>query len=412
VNIVFLNDSGSVNGGAAKVALSETRAMAEAGHTVHLVCGTGPIDQDLVGVPNLTVHCMDFKDVNEDPNRLRAMTFGWWNPRSYKYVRDLLESMDRRDTVVHVHSWTRALSSSAVKAATDAGCAVVVTLHDYLLACPQGTFFVHKTQKRCTLTPMSPACLMTDCDATSYANKLWRTGRKVVQSTASAMPSGVRHYIGLSRTSMALIEPFLPRESTFHSLPNPIDVAYHEASAVSEVERFLFVGRLVPEKGAVLFAKAASAAGVPVQFIGEGPEREDVTTAYPAAVMSGWMGHRDVLEAMRSVRALVFPSLWYEVMPLTVLEAAAFGVPSIVPRGCAAEESVVDGVTGLDFVSGDEADLRAKIEMLKDPETARRMGAAAHARFWASTQLTMKVHGPGLERIYREMLKTPLAYEV
>lgn len=405
MNIVFLNDSGSINGGAAKIALSETRAMADAGHTVHLVCGTGPIDKELSDVPNLTVHCMRFQDVNEDANRLRAITYGWWNPTSYQYVRELLESMDRRQTIVHVHSWTRALSSSVVKAATDAGCAVVVTLHDYLLACPQGTFFLHKTQERCELTPMSAACLCTNCDASSYANKLWRTGRKVVQSAASALPSRVQHYIYVSRRSMDLIEPFLPVGATLHDLPNPIDVGYREPSCVAEHETFLFVGRLVPEKGAVLFAKAAAAEGVPAQFIGEGPEREQITKADATAVMSGWMGHGDVMEALRSVRALVFPSLWYEVLGLTVLEAAAYGVPSIVPTGCAAEESVVDGVTGLHFRSGDEEDLREKIAILKDPETARRMGEAAHARFWASSQLTMKTHVQQLERIYREMLE-------
>jgi glycosyltransferase involved in cell wall biosynthesis len=404
VNIVFLNDNGSVNGGAAKIALSEARAMAEAGHNVHLVCGVGPVDKDLTQLPNLTVHCLGFKDVNEDPNRLRAITFGWWNPRSYRYVSDLLESLDRRQTVVHAHSWTRALSSSVLKAAIDSGRAMVVTMHDYLLACPQGTLFLHKSQERCTLTPMSAACICTDCDATSYTNKLWRTGRKIVQSTAAEFPSRVEHFIYYSRRSLELLEPFLPAGSSFHYLPVSIDVAYQDASHVDQYERFLFLGRLVPEKGAVLFAKAAAAEKVMAQFIGEGPEREAIRSANPEVVMSGWMGHSDVLKALRSVRALVFPSLWHETLGLTVLEAAAYGVPSIVPVGCAAQESVEDGVTGLHFRSGDEEDLRAKIAILKNPETARRMGEAAHARFWASSQLTMNAHVQGLEKIYRDML--------
>ena len=409
MTIVFLNDSGFVNGGAAKVALSEARAMAEAGHNVHLVCGTGPADKQLVGVANLTIHCLEFHDVNADPNRLRAMTFGWWNPRSYGYVTDLLASMDRRETVVHVHSWTRALSSSVVKAATDAGCVVVVTMHDYLLACPQGTFFIHKTQERCPLKPMGFACLLTNCDANSYQNKLWRVGRKIVQSSASAFPSRVRHYIYLSRKSLDLIGPYLPTDAMFHILPNPIDVAYVEPSHVQEHQRFLFLGRLVPEKGGVMFASAAKAEHVPAEFIGEGLEREAIARVNPEAELKAWMTEEGVMRALRAVRALVFPSLWYEVMPLTVLEAAAHGVPSIVPVGCAAEESVVDGVTGLHFRSGDEADLRAKIAILKDPETARRMGKAAHERFWASSQLTMSAHVQGLEKIYHEMLQPPVA---
>lgn len=406
MNIVFLNDNGSVNGGAAKIAISEARAMAAAGHSVHLVCAVGPVERDLLELPNLRVHCLNIMDINDDPQRMRAMAFGWWNPKSYRYLRDLLRSLDGRSTVVHAHSWTRGLSSSALQAASESGCPVVITLHDYLLACPQGTLFLHGSQERCALRPMGARCLLTNCDSRGYHHKLWRTGRKIVQSSISGVPSHVGHYIAISRVSLDLIRPHLPPSATVHNLPNPIDVELHAPADVASNRKFLFAGRLVPEKGGLLFARATAAARVEAQIIGEGMERDAIAAANPNAVLSGWMIHEDVMQSLRSARALVFPSLWYEVLGLTVLEAAAQGVPSIVPKGCAAEESVLDGVTGLHFRSGDELDLRAKIAQLNDPETAARMGKAAYARFWSSPHLSMRTHVLRLEEIYGSMLQS------
>lgn len=404
MNIVFLNDNAFVNGGAAKIALSEVQALADAGHNVHLICGVGPVADDLLNRPNLTVHLLGFPDINDDPNRLRAATFGLWNPRTYQYVRNILKSFDPASTVVHVHSWTRALSSSAIQAAVDSSFEIVVTLHDYLLACPQGTFFLHNVQQNCMLKPMSFTCICTNCDAQSYSNKLFRVARKFVQSEVSGFPRAVRNFIYLSETSIELLRPYLPPGATAYNLPNPIDVERLPQTEVSDHQTFLFIGRLVPEKGATLFARAAAAERVPAQFIGDGPENDTVLKANPEAVLSGWMNHSEGMKALRSARALVFPSLWYETLGLTVLEAASNGVPNIVPRGCAAQESVVDGVTGLLFKSGDESDLRQKIAQLKDPEIAKRMGKAAYERFWASPELTMNVHARHLETIYRQML--------
>jgi glycosyltransferase involved in cell wall biosynthesis len=400
-----LNDSGFVNGGAAKVALSEARAFADAGFQVHLVCGVGPVASDLRDVPNLTIHCLDIADVNEDGNRLRAMTHVLWNPRSYRYIKSLLQLLEANQTVVHVHSWTRALSSSAVKAATDSGHAVVVTLHDYLLACPQGTLFLQHTQQKCTIQPMSLACISTNCDARSYQHKLWRVARKLVQTELARFPSAVKHYIYLSRISLDLIKPHLPAGSTFHPIANPIDVEHLPLASVESNDCFLFIGRLVPEKGGVLFAKAAAAEGITAQFIGDGPERNAIAAAYPRAVLSGWMNHGEGMTAMRSGRALVFPSLWYEALGLTVLEAAAHGLPSIVPDACAASESVIDGITGLHFKSGDEASLRAKMRQLNDPAVASRMGRAAYDRFWSLPGLEMKGHVQQLHQVYCAMIQ-------
>jgi glycosyltransferase involved in cell wall biosynthesis len=333
------------------------------------------------------------------------MTQGLWNPCVYRYTAKLLASLDPKNTVVHAHSWTRALSSSVLKAALDSGLPLVMTLHDYLMACPQGTFFRQREGCNCELTPMSLSCLSTNCDASGYSHKLWRVGRKFVQDKVGGVPRRLRNFIYVSESSLRLLKPYLPVEAECHYVPNPIEVERHEAAEPAKSEVFCFAGRFVPEKGAMLFAEAAKAEGVTAQFLGEGPQRDQIVQINPAAQMAGWMDSAGTLRELRAARALVFPSVWHEVLGLTVLEAAALGIPSIVPKGCGAEESVIDGETGLHFRSGDVADLAAKIALLKDADVAAKLGRAAYERFWSTAAWTLEAHVRNLEAVYTKMLR-------
>jgi glycosyltransferase involved in cell wall biosynthesis len=404
MNIVLLSDTATINGGAAKIALDGARAMAMAGHHVHLVYGTGSLSPDLANTPNLKTHCLGQIDLLEDPNRVRAMTLGWWNPRTQKQVGELLDALDPRNTVVHLHSWVRTLSSSVVRAALDRGFQTVVTIHDFSLACPTGTLFLQNVQQQCTLRPMSASCICTNCDARSYLHKVWRVGRQVVQNRCGLTPSGVQHFIVYSQLAQDIMRSYLPPQAALYSVPNAIEMDRELPAAVFDNETFMFLGRLSSEKGVKLLARAAAAEQVPCRFIGEGPAREAILRENPNAALSGWMSHRAGLKALRKARALVFPSLWHETLGLVVLEAAGNGVPSIVPDSCAARESVVDGVTGLYFRSGDEADLRAKIAILKTPGVAARMGEAAYKRFWTPPGWSLELHRTRLESTYIKIL--------
>ena len=72
----------------------------------------------------------------------------------------------------------------------------------------------------------------------------------------------------------------------------------------------------------------------------------------------------------------MFPSL-YDTSGMVVREAAAMETPSVVLRGSAAAEPVVDGENG--FLCDDTAESLCSVlrRTLADPESARRVGRAA-----------------------------------
>ena len=103
---------------------------------------------------------------------------------------------------------------------------------------------------------------------------------------------------------------------------------------------------------------------------------------------------------------VVLPSRWYETQGLVVLEAAARGVPAIVPDQCAASDFVDDGITGLVFRTGDLVDLEHKLRQLTDPALAARLGGAAYEKYWQAPA-TMASHTERLVAVYESMLARP-----
>ncbi|ADW71148.1 glycosyltransferase family 4 protein [Granulicella tundricola] len=405
MRIVILNDFAHVEGGASQVALSSARALAGRGHQVMLFAGVGPVSPDLEGIEYLEVVCLGQQDILADLNRGRALIRGLWNDSSGSAFREAMRRFDPADTVVHLHTYTKSLSSSVVRAALDCGFRMVLTMHDYFSVCPNGSFFIYPTQTLCPHTPMSAACLGTQCDTRRYAHKLWRVARQWTQEHRGRLPSGLHEFISISDVSERILRTYLPAGARVHRVPNPIAVPHEPPAHPDEHATFSFVGRLSAEKGPQLLAACAAKHNLPVRFIGEGAERAKLLEMLPEAEFTGWLNGVETRKALRASRALVFPSLWYETQGLVVVEAAAQGLPTVVPSESAAREWVEDGLTGLIFRHGDAEDLAEKLLFLRDhPDSAAAMGTAAYQRYWQKPA-TMEAHCERLEAVYVRMLE-------
>jgi glycosyltransferase involved in cell wall biosynthesis len=406
MTVIVATDFAHVNGGAGQIALGSARGLAERGHDVILFTGAGPIAPDLASVGHLRHECLHQMSVWDDANRAAGAMRGIWNIAAMRRMRTILDSADRRSTLVHLHSWSKVLSSSVVHAARSCGVPVVATLHDFFSVCPAGTLFNHNRGACCDLRPMSLACVTSNCDAHSYAHKLWRVARHTVQVSVAGLPGAVRDLITVSETSAGLMRPLLPSGARLHRVPNFAEVRQSTPVPVEQNHAMAYVGRLSAEKGALLLAAAADRLSLPAVFIGDGPQAAAVRQRCPGAAMTGWLPPNEVRECLRrKARALVFPSIWYETQGLVVAEAAAIGIPAIVPDTSAASEWVEDGVTGFWFRSGDEGDLGRKMTALsEDPMLAQRMGRAAYHRFWDAPP-TLERHLDAVERVYESVLR-------
>jgi len=401
-HIVIVNDFAHVNGGAGQVALGSALALAERGYEVSVFSAVGPgLAEFRDGQIKLV--CTHQQEIARDPNRLRASLQGLWNREAARRFDTLLGQLDPTNSIVHLHGWSKSLSSSVCRTAIDSNIPTVLTMHDYFLACPNGGFYNYQKQQICRLKAMSSACLSTHCDKHNFAQKLWRVGRQSVQAGPGKLPGGIQHFITISDFSRRILEPYLPDRATIHAVTNPISVEKQPAVEVGKNASSIFIGRLEPEKGPELLARAAQRAGQRVTLVGEGSLSEEVLRACPGSEVTGWLALAEVQANLQQARCLVLPSRWYETQGLVVLEAAARGVPAIVPDDCAASDLVVAGETGLIFRTGDVADLERALREMADPDRAAQLGARAYECYWANPA-TMARHLEELLPVYEQML--------
>jgi len=402
MNVIVVSDFAHVEGGNSAVALSSAIGLAGMGHQVTLFAGVLPIDPAVLG-SSVRVVCTNQHAIGNDLQRIRALSQGIWNRRASRLMADTLRGLDPRNTVVHVHGWTKALSSSVVRVARSSGYCVVCTLHDYFSACPNGSFFNYRSNTICELTPLSRACIQTSCDRRHYGHKLWRVARQVVQDRFGGMPHDIRHFIFVSEFSRQILHRFLSPGAQVYHVENPVQTSRTAAVDVRSNSAYVIVGRIAQEKGPHLFAQAAHQLGYEAIFIGDGDKRADIVRLCPSARVTGWLPRQEVVRELIKARVLVFPSLWYETDGLAVLEAAALGIPAIVSDVSAARASVIDGVTGLWFRAGDAEDLKDKMSAMRDPERVACMGREAYAQYWKRPR-TLEQHIKELEEVYKKVL--------
>lgn len=361
--IVIVSDFGYVEGGATSVAVKTALLLAAEGFKVVFFSGEGPVCEDLV-TSNVETICLGVPSINSNPSRLDAIRNGIWNPFVYETFSALLKRSDLKGAVVHVHTWTKVLSSAVFAAAKENGNPILLTVHDYFSVCPNGGFYDYNEKRICERKPMSGACVCCNCDKRSYAQKLWRVARQARQDRWVRNNPKV-HYAFVSEYSRDILVPFLNSEYPYEVLRNPLDhLEYGDDS--HERDAFLFIGRISPEKGPDLFCEAVTAIGAKGIVIGDGEMSAELQARYPQIEFTGWVKPEQMrLHGINRAIAMVLPSRWYEAAPLTPLQMLEQGVPCIVPDRCAARDYVEEGVNGLLFKTGDVGDLkRAMLEML------------------------------------------------
>jgi glycosyltransferase involved in cell wall biosynthesis len=308
----------------------------------------------------------------------RAAGGAIWSTRSFHQLGSLIRA--HPCDVAHFHNTFPLISPAAYYALRNAGIPIIQTLHNYRLICSGATLLrngavCEECIDRNSLVP----ALVHGCYRKSRAATLSVAAMLQVHSWAGTWRRMVDVYIALSEFARKkFIAGGLPSErivvKTNFVAPDP--GAGGGAGAYA-----LYVGRLSEEKGIPILAQAwRKLGGIPLIIAGDGPLS---TMDWPAGVTClGQQSSARVLALMRDARVLIFPSIWYECAPMSVIEAFACGLPVIASNLGSSPEFVTHGSTGLLFQPGDADALAGQIRWAFDhPEQLRAMRAQARREY-------------------------------
>jgi glycosyltransferase involved in cell wall biosynthesis len=332
-------------------------------------------------VVTYTVHNDAVKGVNK--LQLAAKTI--WN----RQARAELKALIRREKPVLMHcaNTLPLVSPGAYYTAHAEGLAVVQTLHNYRLLCPNALFFREgKVCEDCLGKLFAWPAVKHGCYRQSRATSAAVAGMLTTHRMLGTWKHKVDRYIALTQFAAdKFISGGLPADkivvkSNFIT-PDP-------GPGKGQGGYALFIGRLVPEKGVptLLEAWRKMPAGLPLKIVGDGPLADSVREAAAQLPNVEWLGRRtraEVHALLQDASILAAPSEWYEgAVPRTILEAHAAGTPVVAARlGCMAG-GVAHGQTGRLFEPGNAQDLIAQVEALTaDPRTLLAYRRAARQEY-------------------------------
>jgi glycosyltransferase involved in cell wall biosynthesis len=353
-------------GGATRVAIADARRLAEAGFDVGFASEPGEWSGHLADA-NVRQHRLYFQDAGRHPTALR---YALGLPLTF--VMLLAAVIRHRYDCLYLHHRQSSVAVSSVAALT--GAAYVFIAHVVFAG----------------------------------GRAITRAGRHVLAVSESVRRNLIDHYA---------VDP-----SVITVLPNAVnvDVARPDAVALRAFETrwtipadatvVACVALLIPQKAHDVLLRAwvdvaAACPGAMLLLAGDGPlrgEMEQWCAAHGIADRVRFLGMVDDMASVYSRASLIVLSSNAEGMPVSILEAAAFGVGAVATAVAGVPEVIEDGRTGRLVPPGDPAALARTLEALvRDPAALRRLGAAARDRVVAG--YSDEVRTPRLVQYFRQL---------
>jgi glycosyltransferase involved in cell wall biosynthesis len=349
-----------------------------------------------------------YKRHNDDLHQLAAASAAItaiWSQRSVDEINAVCNRL--QPDVIHVHNTFPLISPSIYWAATRNKIPVIQTLHNFRFLCPQGTFLRDGTICEDCLGKSPWRAVIRKCYRGSFPQSAVLVSMLGAHRASGTYRDKVTRYITLSTFSRdRFIKGGLP-ESRIRVKPNFVESAFEPDW--NNRHGGLFVGRLSDEKGIdTLLDAARNGNNANIEVIGGGPRESAVAECFEERYL-GFLSRDTIINKMRSAAYLIVPSVCYEQLPTTILEAFSSGLPVIASRLGALIDIVQDGVTGLLFDPGNGADLAAKIAWANaHPEAMQEMGRAARAEYEAkytpsiNYQMLMEIYENAIAAVHRE----------
>ena len=357
-----------------------------------------------------TVKLLEF---NNHQNALLKLLQLPFNIKSYYQTKQTLATF--QPDVVHIHNLHFGGSPSVIYALKRSKVPFVTTLHNYRLLCPSGVLFYNGKPFLDSLNQNFPwkavksgvyknSKLVTFWLSLSmyihHQLGTWKICNKYIVLSEHAKKLFLNSKLGLSANQL-VVKP------NFCSVP-----VLKEQQAG---KHFLYVGRLTEEKGIMLLLSVFSSCPYTIKIAGDGPLKEEVirySSKYPNIEFLGTLNKAAIFSILESSSALLFPSIWFEGMPLTIIEAFACGTPVIASRLGAMETMIVSGYNGLHFEVQNETDLRKKLDEWYDLGEEQKNVYRLNAHKTYESYYTPEKNVKQLLAIYSEVINNKKLIEV
>lgn len=302
---------------------------------------------------NHVVKAYQTKNLAGFKGMLQFLKYPWNRGICRRIIKEIQEF---KPDVVHIHNLHYAIGLLLLRKLNRLNIPHVHTLHNYRFLCPSATLYHEGRVFSASVKRNFPmAAVFRGVHNKSFLKTFWIAFTYYFHKKIRSWQPHT-HFLVFTEFAKALFVSSTLKvpESRFYVKPNFVERPETEKkNPAIRGKHFLFVGRLSEEKGIRQLVESVAGTTLQLKILGTGPlEKEILNYAekYPGNI--NFRGHQSrniIFEEMRKASALVMPSLWYEGMPLTVLEAYATGTPVLGAHQGVLGEIIKPHKTGLIF---------------------------------------------------------------
>lgn len=349
----------------------------------------------------------------------RSMDFHANKAERFLYPLRIIYSFDSRKKIgrvidafkpdiIHMNNINFQLTPSIIDEAVKRNIPIVQTVHDLQMLCPNHLMFSGKSKLPCEkcLNGSKWNCIAGKCIHGSRIKSIIGAVEAWLYAIKGTY-SKVDKYICPSR----FIESRLLEKKRFGKLLyKGKTVAVHNYIELPQVnakyekgDYVLFFGRLSEEKGVDIFANACRALpDIKFKVAGGGPLEETVKNI-PNVEFVGFKNGEELHKLIAEAKFSVYPSIWYENCPLSILESESFGTPVICTKLGGMPELVEDGITGRVITEVTSSALVDAIrELYCDDELCMQMSENCVKK--RNDMITLDDYGKIIEQVYLEVI--------
>jgi glycosyltransferase involved in cell wall biosynthesis len=330
--------------------------------------------------------------------------FSLYNLSTFIRVKEKVQNF--KPDVVHIHNLHFAAGPTVIRYIAGFNIPIVVTLHNFRLICPSTTLL---NGDKVYLDSINKSFPWKAVKIGLYRNSQLLTFWLVFVTwfhTKIGTWSKVGTYLTLTEFSRNIFSSNVRGISEDNISVKPNFVEDSGASYIRE-QHFLFVGRLSNEKGIQTLLDAFSYTASSLYVVGKGPlelEVKEHATKFSNIIYCGAMSAQEVRSEMSRCEALIFPSIWFEGMPMTILEAFSTGTPIIASNLGNMAEMVTHGYNGFLFKPGDANDLSRQVMAWEALSYNEKQVLRKNARKTFEQKYNSEANLAMLKEIYRDAI--------
>lgn len=322
---------------------------------------------------------------NKFASFLFAPLFLFFNP--FSFIEIFLLVKRKKIKVVHVHNFFYTASPSVFWAAKLAGTKTIFTLHNYRLFCLNGIFFRNgHICLDCHTNKHFKKGIEEKCFKSSRLSSYALAKATFFHRTTGTWTKKVDKFVVINPYQSALLNDIGIENDKIIYKPNIISQGLY-ATKTDYSQRgdyYLYVGRLSKEKGIEHLIEAFKGSNKKLVVVGNGELANFVLENKTTNIeYRGALNQEEIFHLYANCKALIFPSLWLEGMPMTIIEAQSTGTIAIAAGSDNTARMIENGETGYLYEAGNIHSLLAVINIFEaqNPDELNRLSDNVYRQY-------------------------------